>query len=225
MLIKINGCSEDFVLNQLEGRADMLGYDFFAESDNYVPLITSRAGIIPDYSADFYKQTVSGEEAAVRQTRPAAVGIFENNMMQEVVTRIYNHHLQYVELRGAETADFIDNLRRTVVPDIQPTLKIMKKMPISSADDLQEISSDSVQPADVYIFHTNKDLEVATAFDLMKTYKGSTHYFINMQLSQDALPLLSSLTSDERFLGVDLDINEEQVDVCEMRDLLLHIRH
>lgn len=224
MLIKINGCSEDFVLNKLGGRADMLGYDFFAESDNYVPLITSRAGIIPDYSADFYKQTVSGEEAVARQTRPAPVGIFENNMMQEVVTRIYNHHLQYVELQGAETADFIDNLRRTVVPDIQPTLKIIKKMPIPSVSGALQVAPEDAMPADVYIFQLDKTIGADAAKELIGSYKGRTPYLLNVHLDEAAASLLTAVADDERFLGFDLDVDESQAASAELLSRLCQAR-
>lgn len=224
MLIKINGCSGDFVLNQLGGRADMLGYDFFAESDNYVPLITSKAGIIPDYSEDFYRQTVSGEEATARQTRPAPVGIFENNMMQEVVTRIYNHHLQYVELQGAETADFIENLRRTVVPDIQPTLKIMKKMPISSVADIELVVSEGASPADIYIFQLDKTASADEVKELIGCYKGRTPYLLNVSLDEAAPSLLPAVASDERFLGFDLDVDESQAGSAELVSRLCSAR-
>ena len=95
---------------------DMIGFVFCADSERYVSMVSSNAGIIPDYA--YGRQ--NGDEApacgAVQESKPHRVGVFVDDMPQNIVTRIYNYNLDYVQLHGSETAVMIDNLRRTVDP-------------------------------------------------------------------------------------------------------------
>ena len=74
-----------------------------------------------------------GGEAAI----PKFVGVFVDDMPQNIVTTVYNYHLSYVQLHGDESPVMIDNLRRTLVPDIVPQIKIIKAISVSSAEDLK----------------------------------------------------------------------------------------
>ena len=74
-----------------------------------------------------------GGEAAI----PKFVGVFVNDMPQNIITAVYNYHLSYVQLHGDESPVMIGNLRRTLVPDIVPQIKIIKAISVSSAEDLK----------------------------------------------------------------------------------------
>ena len=74
-----------------------------------------------------------GGEAAI----PKFVGVFVNDMPQNIITAVYNYHLSYVQLHGDESPVMIDNLRRTLAPDIVPQIKIIKAISVSSAEDLK----------------------------------------------------------------------------------------
>lgn len=74
-----------------------------------------------------------GGEAAI----PKFVGVFVNDMPQNIITAVYNYHLSYVQLHGDESPVMIDNLRRTLVPDIVPQIKIIKAISVSNAEDLK----------------------------------------------------------------------------------------
>lgn len=91
--------------------------DFRKDSENYVSMISSRAGIIPDKADD--TQTVD-------DSLPLA-GIFADDMPQNIVTRVYNYDLKCVILRGSESETMMDNLRRTLVPDIVSDIMIVKE--------------------------------------------------------------------------------------------------
>jgi phosphoribosylanthranilate isomerase len=58
-------------------------------------------------------------------------------MPQNIVTRVYNYSLDYVQLHGNESAVMIENLKRTLIPDIAPDIKIIKALSIHEKDDVK----------------------------------------------------------------------------------------
>lgn len=110
-------------LNALD--VDMMGLIFYPKSPRYVRSIPVSAGIVPDRAASLL--------------RPKAklVGVFVNEMPQTVVTHAYNYRLDYIQLHGNETSTYIDNLKRTLIPDILPDVKIIKAISIREADDVK----------------------------------------------------------------------------------------
>lgn len=113
-------------------------FDFRPESPDYVHMISSQAGIIPDYSEErlrsLRKQAAAEEasegEAAEEKLR---VGIFADDMPQNIVTRVYNYGLDVVLLLGDESAVMMDNLQRTLDPDIRPGIRIVKAQSLEEA--------------------------------------------------------------------------------------------
>ena len=114
---------------------DFMGFIFWPKSPRYVQQIPSRAGLIPDLPS------LDGERIKKSEThdkRILTVGVFVDDMPQNIVTRVYNYHLDYVQLHGSESAVMIDNLRRTLIPDIAPNIKIIKALSIKDKSDLQK---------------------------------------------------------------------------------------
>ena len=113
-------------------------FDFRPDSPDYVHMISSQAGIIPDYSEErlrsLRKQAAAEEasegEAAEEKLR---VGIFADDMPQNIVTRVYNYGLDVVLLLGDESAVMMDNLQRTLDPDIRPGIRIVKAQSLEEA--------------------------------------------------------------------------------------------
>ncbi len=132
-------------MEQMDARYEL--YDFRPESPDYVRMISSQAGIMPDYSEERLRLLRSsgaasgGYGAASEVTGTASevtggearkvlrVGIFADDMPQNIVTRVYNYQLDVVWLKGAESQVMIDNLRRTLDPDIRPGIQIVKELP------------------------------------------------------------------------------------------------
>ena len=99
---------------------DMIGLIFYPPSPRYVQQFSSGAGIIPDYAPDMGKT-------------PLRVGVFVDDMPQNIVTRVYNYKLDYIQLHGNEPRETLENLRATIDPDINPKIKIIKELPTSSS--------------------------------------------------------------------------------------------
>lgn len=132
-------------MEQMDARYEL--YDFRPESPDYVRMISSQAGIMPDYSEERLRLlrssgAASGDYGAASEVTGAAsevtggearkvlrVGIFADDMPQNIVTRVYNYRLDVVWLKGAESQVMIDNLRRTLDPDIRPGIQIVKELP------------------------------------------------------------------------------------------------
>ena len=108
---------------------DFLGLIFWPKSSRYVKDITVRAGNIPDIPIELGMK--NGPER-----HPATVGVFVNEMPQTVVTHAYNYKLDYIQLHGEESPTYIDNLKRTLIPDIMPDIKVIKALSIREADDV-----------------------------------------------------------------------------------------
>lgn len=106
---------------------DMMGFIFWPKSPRYVQQLPSLTGMMPDRA----------EDGIVDGKRCKYVGVFVDDMPQNIVTRVYNYHLDYVQLHGKESTTYIDNLRRTLVPDIAPDIKIIKALSIREADDVK----------------------------------------------------------------------------------------
>ena len=111
---------------------DMMGFIFYAKSPRYVKSISTHTGIIPNMANSKVKDST---ETGTRL--PEKVGVFVNEMPQTVITHAYNYELDYLQLHGDESPVYIDNLKRTLVPDILPEVKIIKALSIREADDVK----------------------------------------------------------------------------------------
>ena len=119
---------------------DMIGLIFYPPSPRYVQQFSSGAGIIPYYAPDMGKT-------------PLRVGVFVDDMPQNIVTRVYNYKLDYIQLHGNEPRETLENLRATIDPDINPKIKIIKAISVSSAEDIKKYK-EYVGAADLFLFDT-----------------------------------------------------------------------
>lgn len=133
MLIKVCGMRDPEnirAVNALD--INLMGLIFWPKSPRYVSSIPVHAGIIPDMADGKITDSTSND------TRKAAlVGVFVDEMPQKVITHAYNYRLDYIQLHGKESATYIDNLKRTLIPDILPNVKIIKALSIKEADDVK----------------------------------------------------------------------------------------
>ena len=140
MKVKVCGLREPENIRAVEALGvDMVGFIFWKDSTRYVSMISANAGIIPDYawdltprSSDFRLQT---SDFIPRTSR---VGVFVDDMPQNIVTRVYNYKLDWVQLHGSESPVMIDNLKRTLIPDIKPDIKIIKAISVNTKEDVEK---------------------------------------------------------------------------------------
>ena len=126
MIIKVCGMTDSDNISQVAALGvDWIGMIFWPKSPRYVKQINVNAGIIPD------RGNLTKNKNNIQR-----VGVFVNDMMQNVVTRIVNYQLDMVQLHGNETPTYIQNLKATVLSGIQPKLKIIKAISVTTVADI-----------------------------------------------------------------------------------------
>ena len=153
MLVKVCGMRDaDNIREVSQLGVDMIGFIFYPKSPRFVQMISSKAGIIPDYSEERIELAMA-RKTAETQKQPARVGVFVDDMPQNIVTRVYNYRLDYIQLHGNEPRETIENLRATIDPDIKPNIRIIKAISVSSAEDIQKYK-EYAGAVDLFLFDT-----------------------------------------------------------------------
>ena len=188
-LIEVCGMRDAENIRQLEALdIDMMGFDFRPDSPRYVQMISSLAGIIPDYSMDRYRKQAGKTAGQPEFRRIKRVGVFADDMPQNIITRIYNYELDYVQLQGEESPLMIDNLRRTVDPDIRAGIKIIKRIKVSSVSDFGQCKAYEGH-ADLLLFdmRREKTKDKETLFDgsLLQAYHGEIPFLLGGDIGPD----------------------------------------
>lgn len=221
MIIKVCGMREAQNIHDVAKLGiDWLGLVFIPSSERFVRQVSSRAGIIPDYgSMDSARGKQETNEALKSDKRVQVCGIFKDDMPQNIVTRVVNFNLDIVQLNGSESPVMIDNLRRTLDPDIHPGIKIMKKLAVSSSADILKYK-EFEGVADYFLFDVHPSVtagaEQRTDWKLIDSYDGATPFLIGGDITLDDMALLKTF-HHPRFLGVNL--NEQVEDAPALKNI------
>ena len=157
-------------------------------------------------------------EAAI----PKFVGVFVNDMPQNIVTAVYNYHLNYVQLHGDESPVMIDNLRRTLVPDIVPQIKIIKAISVSSAEDLK-CCEQYEGHVDLFLFDTKCKGYGGSGqkydWSVLEAYTGQTPFLLSGGIGPDDADRLRDFHHPQ-CVGIDLNSKFETAPGMKDVDLL-----
>lgn len=208
---------------------DMMGFIFWKDSPRFVRMISSHAGIIPDYSEERLNRN-SGK-VVDDQHRIKRVGVFVDDMPQTIVTRIYNYELDYVQLHGEESCIMIDNLRRTLEPDIRTGVKIIKTISVSSVEDIEK-TKEYEGCVDLFLFDTKCPTMGGSGdkFDwsVLSAYKGNVPFLLSGGIGMDDVDKIKSFQHPQ-FAGVDVNSCFETEpgvkDVEKLRLFVEKLRH
>ena len=207
---------------------DLMGFIFYPESPRFVQMISAQAGIIPDYSEERL-QRVRGK-GTKRSDTVKRVGVFVDDMPQSIVTRVYNYCLDYVQLHGKESPVMIDNLRRTLVPDIAPDIQIIKAISIRERKDVEQWK-DYEDHVDMFLFDTRCPSAGGSGehFDwsVLEDYTGETPFLLSGGIGPEDVQRLLDF-QHPRCVGIDLNSRFESEpavkDVELLRTFLQEIR-
>lgn len=196
---------------------DMIGLIFYPPSPRYVQQFSSGAGIIPDYAPDMGKT-------------PLRVGVFVDDMPQNIVTRVYNYKLDYIQLHGNEPRETLENLRATIDPDIKPKIKIIKAISVSSAEDIKKYK-EYVGAADLFLFDTKCKTVGGSGeqFDwqVLEQYDGETPFLLSGGIGPDDAERVKSFHHPQ-CIGIDLnskfEIEPALKDVEKLKEFLGKIK-
>ena len=184
---------------------NMIGLIFWPKSPRYVQSFSTNAGIIPDLKNPAIKD-ISNPDASY-------VGVFVDEMPQNVVTHAYNYKLDYIQLHGNESPIYIDNLRKTLVPDILPNVKIIKALSINEKSDVLKWKTYEGH-VDMFLFDTKSAQTVGGTgkhFDwsLINMYDGSIPFLLSGGIGPDDAEAVKSF-KHPMCVGIDLNSRFEK---------------
>lgn len=196
---------------------DMIGLIFYPPSPRYVQQFSSGAGIIPDYAPDMGKT-------------PLRVGVFVDDMPQNIVTRVYNYKLDYIQLHGNEPRETLENLRATIDPDINPKIKIIKAISVSSAEDIKKYK-EYVGAADLFLFDTKCKTVGGSGeqFDwqVLQAYDGDVPFLLSGGIGPDDAERIKNF-HHPKCIGIDLnskfEIEPALKDVEKIKQFLVKVK-
>lgn len=196
---------------------DMIGLIFYPQSPRYVQMLSSGAGIIPDYAPDMGKTSLR-------------VGVFVDDMPQNIVTRVYNYKLDYIQLHGNEPRETLENLRATIVPDINPNIKIIKAISVSSAEDIKKYK-EYVGAADLFLFDTKCKTVGGSGelFDwqMLQAYDGDVPFLLSGGIGPDDAERIKNF-HHPKCIGIDLnskfEIEPALKDVEKLKQFLVKVK-
>lgn len=196
---------------------DMIGLIFYPPSPRYVQQFSSGAGIIPDYAPDMGKT-------------PLRVGVFVDDMPQNIVTRVYNYKLDYIQLHGNEPRETLENLRATIDPDIKPKIKIIKAVSVSSAEDIKKYK-EYVGAADLFLFDTKCKTVGGSGelFDwqVLQAYDGDVPFLLSGGIGPDDAERIKNF-HHPKCIGIDLnskfEIEPALKDVEKLKQFLVKVK-
>ena len=196
---------------------DMIGLIFYPPSPRYVQQFSSGAGISPDYAPDMGKT-------------PLRVGVFVDDMPQNIVTRVYNYKLDYIQLHGNEPRDTLENLRATIDPDIKPKIKIIKAISVSSAEDIKKYK-EYVGAADLFLFDTKCKTVGGSGeqFDwqVLQAYDGDVPFILSGGIGPDDAERVKNF-HHPKCIGIDLnskfEIEPALKDVEKLKQFLVKVK-
>lgn len=196
---------------------DMIGLIFYPPSPRYVQQFSSGAGIIPDYAPDMGKT-------------PLRVGVFVDDMPQNIVTRVYNYKLDYIQLHGNEPRETLENLRATIDPDINPNIKIIKAISVSSAEDINKYK-EYVGAADLFLFDTKCKTVGGSGeqFDwqVLQAYDGDVPFLLSGGIGPDDAERVKNF-HHPKCIGIDLnskfEIEPALKDVEKLKQFLVKVK-
>lgn len=196
---------------------DMIGLIFYPPSPRYVQQFSSGAGIIPDYAPDMGKT-------------PLRVGVFVDDMPQNIVTRVYNYKLDYIQLHGNEPRETLENLRATIDPDINPKIKIIKAISVSSAEDIKKYK-EYVGAADLFLFDTECKTVGGSGeqFDwqVLQAYDGDVPFLLSGGIGPDDVERIKNF-HHPKCIGIDLnskfEIEPALKDVEKLKQFLVKVK-
>nr|WP_294837882.1 phosphoribosylanthranilate isomerase [Prevotella sp.] len=195
MIIKVCGMRDADNIRDISALGvDMIGLIFYPPSPRYVQQFSSGAGIIPDYAPDMGKT-------------PLRVGVFVDDMPQNIVTRVYNYKLDYIQLHGNEPRETLENLRATIDPDIKPKIKIIKAISVSSAEDIKKYK-EYVGAADLFLFDTKCKTVGGSGeqFDwqVLQAYDGDVPFLLSGGIGPDDAERIKNF-HHPKCIGIDLN--------------------
>ena len=221
-LIKVCGMRDGENIREVAALGvDWIGLIFYPKSPRNVTMISTHAGIIPDRGS---------LSPLTTHLSPLRVGVFVDEMPQNIITRVVNFQLDLVQLHGHETPTMIRNLRATLDPDIRPGIKFIKAISVGSRDDIAAYKTyeDCV---DYFLFDTKCPTVGGSGnqFDwsVLAGYAGETPFLLSGGIGPDDAERIRTF-HHPKCIGIDLNSRFETApalkDISKLKQFIKKIR-
>ncbi|MBQ9357726.1 MAG: phosphoribosylanthranilate isomerase [Prevotella sp.] len=227
MKIKVCGLRDAGNISQVAALGvDYIGMVFYPKSPRYVSLVPVNAGIVPDKAPD----SIAAGTAVMQ---PQRVGVFVDEMPQNIITRVVLFSLDVIQLHGHETPTMIRNLRATLAPDIRPGIQLWKAVSISTEADF-DACRDYEDCVDAFLFDTKCDTAGGSgrSFDwsLLAAYRGTKPFMLSGGIGPDDAGRIKALSAgsglpaatSDLFMGIDLNSRFETAPAVKDVEALKH---
>lgn len=206
MIVKVCGMRDaQNIRDVVAAGADLIGMIFYPKSSRFVQMLPSLAGIIPDKPSEGLNADAFPTHNDKKRVQK--VGVFVDDMFQNIVTRVYNYDLDYVQLHGSESRVMIENLRRTIVPDIRKELKVIKVISIASRDDFEKCA-EYEGAVDLFLFDTacKEHGGSGKKFDWkdLEAYQGDTPFLLSGGICPNDADAIKAI-KHPKMIGVDIN--------------------
>ena len=196
-IVKVCGLRDSENIRQVAALGvDWIGMIFWEKSPRNVTMIPSHAGIIPDRAS---------LSPLATNNSPLKVGVFVDEMAQNIITRVVNFQLDLIQLHGHETPTLIRNLRHTLA-DIRP-VKVIKAISVSSRDDIAAYK-DYADCVDYFLFDTKCPSVGGSGqqFDwsVLDAYDGEVPFLLSGGIGPDDAERVSNF-HHPKCIGIDLN--------------------
>lgn len=232
-LIKVCGMRDGENIRQVTALGvDWIGMIFWPKSPRNVTMIPTHAGIIPDrVPSDLPLQTETQSSDQLSQKQFSRVGVFVDEMAQNIITRAVNFKLDLIQLHGHESPTFIRNLRATLDPDLRPGIRIIKAISVSNREDIATYRQyeDCV---DYFLFDTKCQSVGGSGqqydWSLLDSYDGSKPFLLSGGIGPDDAERVKAFRHP-RFIGIDLNSRFETEpglkDIQKLKTFLSQLQH
>lgn len=233
MIVKVCGMRDGENIRQVADLGvDWIGMIFWDKSPRNVTMIPIHAGIIPDRGSLSLQDSEGVGQCASKERKrpfPKRVGVFVDEMAQNIITRVVNYRLDMVQFHGHETPTLIRNLRHTLDPDIRPGIQFIKAISVGSAADIADykLYSDCV---DYFLFDTRCPSVGGSGqqFDwqLLEAYDGDKPFLLSGGIGPDDAERVKTF-HHPKCIGIDVNSRFEKEpglkDVAALRKFLSKI--
>lgn len=196
MIVKVCGMRNGENIRQVaELGVNWIGMIFWDKSPRNVTMIPTYAGIIPDRGTD------------VGCFNAKRVGVFVDEMPQNIITRVVNYKLDLVQLHGHETPTLIRNLRRTLDPDIRPGIQFVKAISVSGSNDIAAYK-DYEDCVDYFLFDTKCQTVGGSGqqfnWSVLDAYDGDVPFLLSGGIGPDDAERIRNF-HHSKCIGIDLN--------------------
>ena len=201
MEIKVCGACNAAELAALsEAGASHVGMIFINGHQRHVGMSPSLSGLLPDNACGNLGGNAQSDAGPVR------VGVFANEMAQNVIAHTYNYGIGMVQFDGNEQPNYIESLRRTIVPDIRSRLLVCKTIQVSGSSDLAKCTryADCVDFFQFnFTIHKSGETYLQQMLSTLDSYVGNVPYWVGGNLSAEAAKAIMSADRNLCY-GIDL---------------------